>query len=433
MPPRSRQVPQSKPRPQPRQREFAQVTVTALGGLGDGIARLDDGRVVLVPDAVPGDRLVIEQLPQSRGTLRGKIAEILTPSPHRQTPPCPVFATCGGCNWQHIELATQSAEKASFLAHALGKSLDVAIAAQPVPPWRHRRRVRLHLRMERGKLVAGMMARASHEIVAIDDCLVLTEPLSRLLRVLPDAVRPWLKVGEAYAVEGAEGVLVAIHGLPHDFRVLPEATALMVELGIAGLSLSLGRHQDRAGLAEVTLPETLDAWPVHVDAAGFCQATEAGNRAIRQAVTAALDAVGPVPRIQEFFAGSGNLSTLCIGRAPVVRTIELDEAAVARARLSLANAPEFQLFCGDVDELVDAAVPGELWLLDPGRTGARGVAQAAANQGPQHIVYVSCALDTLRRDLQILQGAGYTVQSATVIDAFPHTPHVEAVVRLAKA
>ena len=58
--------------------EMAIVDVTALGGLGDGIARLEDGRVVLVPDAVPGDRLLIEQLPQKSGMMRGKIAEILT-------------------------------------------------------------------------------------------------------------------------------------------------------------------------------------------------------------------------------------------------------------------------------------------------------------------------------------------------------------------
>ena len=429
---RSRQVPQRKPRPQPRQREFAQVTVTALGGLGDGIARLDDGRVVLVPDAAPGDHLVIEQLPQARGILRGRIAEILTPSPQRQTPPCPVFSVCGGCTWQHIAPATQVAEKVSFLRHALGPAAEVVQAPQPVPQWRHRRRVRLHLRQEHGKLVIGMMARASHDIAAVDDCMVLTEALSRVWRALPAIARPWLKVGEVYAVDGAEGVLLAIHGLPHDFRVLPQASELLAELGVAGLTLSLGRHQDQAGLAEVTLPETLATTPVRVDAEGFCQATEAGNRSIRQAVTEALEVIGPVPRIQEFFAGSGNLSVLCVGRAPVVRTIEREEAAVARARVTLAGATEFQLFCGDVDDLVDAAVPGEAWLLDPGRAGARGVAQAAISAGPEHIVYVSCAMDTLRRDVQILQGGGYAVQSAVAIDAFPHTPHVEAVVRLRK-
>lgn len=433
MRPRPRQVPPPKPRVKPLPMEVALVDVTALGGLGDAIARLDDGRVVLVPDAVPGDRLLIEQLPPQRGILRGRIAEIIAPSPYRQTPPCPVFAQCGGCTWQHIDLATQQAEKSSFLRHAIGRAVDIEVAQQPVPPWRHRRRVRLHLRCERGQLTAGMMARASHDIAEVDDCLVLTEPLSRLLQVLPDVARPWLKTGEVYAVEGVEGVLAAIHGLPHDFRVMPQASALLTELGVVGLTLSLGRHQDAAGLREVVLPETLGDWPVRVDGAGFCQATEAGNRAIRHAVAAALDAIGPATRIQEFFAGSGNLSALCVGRAPVVRTVERDADAVARARVTLAAAPQFQLFCGDVDELIDAAIPGEVWLLDPGRAGARGVCQQAMDGGPAHIIYVSCAMDTLRRDVQLLQNAGYAVQSAVLIDAFPHTPHVEAVVRLQKS
>ena len=409
---------------------MSRVTVSALGGLGDGIAKLEGGQVILVADAVPGDELLIEHLPQQRGTPRGRIADILVPSPHRQTPPCPVFAKCGGCTWQHIDLTTQRAEKASFLRHATGRAVEVTVTETAVPPVRHRRRVRLHLRHDRGRVVVGMMARASHDIVDVADCLVLTEPLGALLHALPTATRAWLKTGEVYAVEGAEGVLVGLHGLPIDFNTMPSAEKLRAELGVAGLTLSLGRHTDAAGLREVTLPETQGAWPVRVDAAGFCQATAAGNAAIREAVTQALDALGPVPRIQEFFAGSGNLSALCIGRSPVVRTIERDEAAVSRARATLTDAPGFQLFCGDVDELVDAAVPGELWLLDPGRTGARGVCQAALTAGPTHMVYVSCAMDTLRRDLQMLQSAGYVVTRAVVIDAFPHTPHVEAVVTL---
>ncbi len=433
MQPRSRQVQPAKNRDKARKSEVSLVEVTALGGLGDGIARLDDGRVMLVADAVPGDRLLVEHLPIVRGLLRGRIVEVVAASAHRQTPPCPVFAQCGGCTWQHIDLATQHAEKTSFLRHALGRTAEITTEIQSVAQWRHRRRVRLHLRTERGKLIAGMMARASHDIAEVSDCLVLTEPLSRLLQVLPDVARPWLKTGEVYAVEGVEGVLVGLHGLPHDFRLLPKADALLAELGVAGVTLSLGRHQDAAGLREVTLPETRGDWPVRVDAAGFCQATEAGNQAIRHAVSAALAAIGPVPRIQEFFAGSGNLTALCLGHAPVVRTVERDADAVARARATLAKAAQVQLFCGDVDELIDAPLAGETWLLDPGRAGARGVCQQAAVEGPQHIVYVSCAMDTLRRDVQLLQGAGYTVQSAVVIDAFPHTPHVEAVVRLLRA
>lgn len=419
------------------QNQQLDVTVHALGGLGDAIARTDLQQTVLVEGGVPGDRLRVLAMPH-KGLLRGQIAQILLPSPHRVEPPCPVFAQCGGCSWQHIDLEAQRAEKTKFVAHAVGMDVNLQPIQEVVPAWRHRRRVRLHLRRQDGQLRAGMMARNSHDLAATDECLVLVTELQELLQKLPQVAQTWLAEGEIYAAQGVHGVqgvqsvIASLHGRPMAGIPLPTAREIQSQLGLAGLTLQLGRHADRAGLEEVTLPETAGPLPIQVSAEGFCQATAAGNAAIRQAVQDALEAVGQVPRIQEFFAGSGNLTALCSGHAPLVRTVEHDQAAVARARQTLTQNPEtqWQLFCGDVDDLAEPPQTGELWLLDPGRAGARGLSEKMQNHGPQHVIYVSCAMDTLKRDLAILRTAGYKVQSAVGIDAFPHTAHVEAVVRL---
>ena len=412
--------------------EWTEVSPHALGGLGDAIARQTDGQTVLVSDGVPGDVLHVHLTPAGKGLSRGRIAAIVQPSPHRVTPPCPVFARCGGCTWQHVDRALQLAEKQKFVQHAVGREVVVAVPTADVPDLAHRRRVRFHLRRQPKQLVAGMMARQSHDVAPTDACVVMTAPLSRLLRELPALASPWLVQGEVYAIDGVEGVIAVIHGPPAGPGKPPTAQALLTKLGLAGLTLSLGKHVDRAGVATVTLPEAAGPLAVHVDGQGFCQATEAGNVAIRTAVSAALDAVGPVAKIQEFYAGSGNLTVLCAGRAPVVRTLEHDVAAVARARRTLAeeSTTQWQILAGDAETRLEPAQANELWLLDPGRPGAKGVVEAAVDLGPRHLIYVSCAMDTLRRDLAVLQQAGSVTVSAVAIDAFPHTPHVEAVVHL---
>lgn len=437
MPTRSNR-PHRPHRLEPPQPAF-EVTIAALGGLGDGIARLPDGRALWVADCAPGDVVrVVQTDPHGLGAhpkrLRGHIVELLEASPQRVAPPCPVFARCGGCAWQHVALPAQQREKLSFVQHAVGPQVVATASAQPIAAWRHRRRVRLHLRHHGGALAVGMMARASHEVVPIAACEVMTPALAALLPRLGDVARPWLKTGEVYAVEGVEGVILALHGLPLSFASLPLAPELLERLEVAGVHLALGRHVEAAGLREVTLPETLGPQPIRVDASGFCQATADGNAAIRHAVAAALAEIGPVPRIQEFFSGSGNLTALCLDHTPSLRSVERDPAAVARARASLGSAKsgQLQLFSGEAEDLCEPPQPGELWLLDPGRAGALALVKQAVAAGPRHVIYVSCAMDTLRRDVTVLQGAGFTVQSAVAIDAFPHTPHVEAVVRLVR-
>lgn len=417
--------------------QSAEVSPHALGGLGDAIARLTEGQTVLVADAVPGDRLLVQLTPGHKGLLRATIVDVLQPSPHRVTPLCPVFATCGGCTWQHIDRAMQLDEKRKFVQHAIGQSVagqgvDVTGPLAVVADWRHRRRVRFHLRRQPKQLAAGMMARHSHDLAPTSDCVVLTEALARVLGALPKLAERWLVQGEVYAVEGLEGVVAVIHGPAPSPGKPPSAETLAAQLRVQGLTLSLGRHHDHFGLTEVTLPEAAGPLPVTVDAQGFCQAAQAANVAIRSAVVAALDTVGPVPKIQEFYAGSGNLSVLCAGRAPIIRTLEHDVGAVTRARKTLAADTQsvWQVLAGDAEERLEPAQLGELWLLDPGRQGAKGVVESAVELGPRHIIYVSCAMDTLRRDVTTLTNAGYVVQSAEAIDAFVHTPHVEAVVHL---
>jgi 23S rRNA (uracil1939-C5)-methyltransferase len=420
-----------------------EVAITALGGRGDGIGRLTSGEVVLVRDGVPGDRVAVT-LQRLAGRLHGRIIALVDASPQRERPSCPVATACGGCSWQHVARETQENAKRDLCRRALGTDTFAWIA--PVPAFAHRRRVRLHFRRDGDTLRAGFLERERDTLCATNACQVLVPALDGLIARATAALQPRIERGELMATDGAEGCVAEVHARP-----LPDAAPLDADgarqlaatLGLCGLDLHLGRHSARWGRTDVTLRETVlplvphgCTLPIAASAAGFSQATEAGNAAIRQAVCAELDAIGPLDAAFEAFAGSGNLSVLLVGRVRHLTTVELDRDAVARARRALTSASDLgtdvTVACGYAGASARAATNADLWLFDPGRPGAREVCEAALNRQPRHLIYVSCAPDTFLRDRKILELGSYRVISATAIDALPHTPHVELVARFVR-
>ncbi len=418
-----------------QRQEEATLQVHALGGQGDALARLPEGEVVMLQGGVPGDSVRVRLLGKLRGVQRAELLEVMTPSPDRVAALCPVADRCGGCDWQHVSLDLQRREKLAFAQRALGRDGAKVDLDGRVEAFGQRRRVRLHLREIAGVLQTGMMAKSSDRLVATRACPILAPELETLVARLPEVLAPWVVQGEVYATLGAEGVVAIVHGRPRAPDQEPPIEALAQALQLHGLSLHLGPWQGHFGAREVTLTETSGPMAMTVDAAGFCQATASGNTAIREALLAGLQAIGPVTRCDEFYAGSGNLSALLVGHVEVLRTIEADESATRRARKMLAAAEALgtkaTVLCGDAAQLAEAGA--DLWVLDPGRPGARELVEQAVDLGPKHVLYISCALDTLARDLKILAQAGYVQRSAVMVDTFAHTPHAELIVRLERS
>jgi 23S rRNA (uracil1939-C5)-methyltransferase len=174
-----------------------------------------------------------------------------------------------------------------------------------------------------------------------------------------------------------------------------------------------------------------DSEPLELAPGGFGQASEAMSALLAQRVDAAAAEVAPA-RIVELHAGAGTLSVMLARRAPLV-TYETDAAACEAARANLARRGlQAKVVHGDAATYLRAPRP-DLLVLDPPRTGARGVAERLANEPVPHVAYVACDTRTLARDLAILAAARYVPVRAEAFAMFPHTSHVEALVLLAHA
>ena len=156
-----------------------------------GVGRVD-GKAIMVPNSAPGDRLVARIIESKERYAIGEIVKIVTPSPLRQTPPCPYVGDCGGCTWQHIGYLEQLKAKEQSVADALrriGKldNFDLRpIIASPSAE-HYRRRIRLQVSAVKR---LGFYSNASHHIVEIDNCLIAAHPLNAVIAPLRRLARP---------------------------------------------------------------------------------------------------------------------------------------------------------------------------------------------------------------------------------------------------
>lgn len=423
----------------------AEATVAELAHGGDGVAFASIGgerRAVFVPGVAPGEALRIAIDPSTR-PARGRALAILGPSADRVAPPCPVVDACGACDWMFLSPAAQAREHAELARRALGKLLRArAVTAHPADvPVGYRTRARVHVEASRGRVVVGMHGRRSREPVSTPVCVVLDPAIDAVRTQLPALLAGARGRGEAAI---ALGKIAPQRRAVVDVRFegdLPDAVFARVDASVRegvldGARIFAGDVRVPAVIGDPT-PWLVgaDGAPIVLAPGGFAQATESGNARLASRVAELAAACASGQPIVELYAGAGNLTVL-LARAHAVTAVEegADACAAARENLRQRNL-EARVVVGDA---AAHALPRDLRLLvlDPPRTGARDVvtriAATHARARPRAIVYVSCDLPTLARDLAVLGEAGYALESVDTFEMFPQTSHVETVAFLVR-
>ncbi|MCP4656454.1 MAG: class I SAM-dependent RNA methyltransferase [bacterium] len=371
---------------------------------GDGLARFD-GVPIFVPRAAPGDLLRVRLVDRRTDYGRAEIVEILEPGPGRRSAPCPHFERCGGCDLQHLEEDLQLRLKAEAFRETLlrvgGIEMPARVAVERGEPWGYRMRTQLHVAESEHGPQVGYFARRSRELVAVDRCPVLVPELEQLLPRLPDLLRdqPHRRLDLTVGDDERWTSSPVIEGLPH-----------------GEVSTQLGELTYR------------------YDARCFFQAH-------RQLVPALIEhAVGPAEGEDacDLFAGVGFFSLPLAKRYRQVIAVEGDRVA---ARFARNNARRNRLRNLQVDALaIDAWIsrqpagdgqrsPARV-LVNPPRGGLSSLLRRWLRQArPQRLTYVSCHPATLARDLKLLERA-FRIDSLALLDLFPQTGHMEAVVQL---
>ena len=437
----------------------AVLTIDRMATGGDGVGRLD-GMAVFVPRTAPGDVVQVAITRHARFG-RGRVLQLLTPSPHRVEPPCPHYGNdrCGGCQLQHLDAASQQAARRHLVQETLGRLGRREVTLPPLTsgePWAYRRRLTVTLVRTGSRWIGGLHPHDDPvRIFPLDQCR-LVEPAidaawqgtrallrSRELQ-LPDV--PRLRLGlRGASTDGAQVTLV-IHG----GREWPAADmwGRVAGSSVPGV-VAVWWHPEGADRAQAIwsspdVPMTDDlpeeeapatpgetGAPSGNEAMAFAQVNAEVARALRAEVVEAVREVAPT-HVVDAYAGSGVLAGELTRAGIRVTAIELDPAGVAalRARLPATGAAAATVLAARVEEaLPTIPTPVDVVVLNPPRRGVdpRVCAwlESAAALGVRRVVYVSCDPATLARDLTRVPG--WRITRVACFDMFPQTAHVETV------
>jgi 23S rRNA (uracil1939-C5)-methyltransferase len=430
-----------------KQRQPETATIESATHDGRGIAAVS-GKKVFVAGALPGETVEFIRRKSRRNFDEAELLAVIEPSADRIEAKCEAFGRCGGCSLQHVSEDYQRSIKEQTLRDNLQRigKVEPEVWLQPMigPVWNYRRRARLAVKdvPAKGRVLVGFRERHAPFITDMHRCEVLTSPVDGMIDALSElvaklSIRARLPQIEVAVAENALALVFRVLDEPGDadrehliaFGAAHDCRIYLQPGGLDSLQLIQPDNDDES--LYYTLPEfdiKVDFEPVD-----FVQVNSDINQrmvhfAIEQLQT------GPEDRVLDLFCGIGNFSLPLARRSGTVLGIEGEKTLVTRAsdnaRKNGLDNVEFRV--ADLSK-IDGS---EAWvkagwdrvLLDPARSGAAEVVARMSLLAPERIVYVSCHPGTLARDAgTLVHEQGYTLESAGIIDMFPHTAHVESI------
>jgi len=456
---------------------LAELDIEKLADDGTGIGPVD-GVPVHVEDAVPGDRVKAYIYDASSDRAEAKLDTLLAPSDLRVEPRCRYADDCGGCTWQHVDYEAQLAAKRRHVAEALGEPTSIDdVEVRPTLPspkqFFYRNKMDFDFSTDRwltrgeidtGKefdtdFALGLHAPGNfYKVLDLQECHLHSELSARLVNRTRDFVkekgwRPWdirnhegflrhlvLRTGEQ---TGDCMVNLVTCGAPED-RISAFADFLRGEFPEVTTYVHTnhtGKSQNPEGEEQVVfgpgvIYDEIGDYRFEISPSSFFQTNTLQAERLYEVARDFAD-LHPTDRLYDLYCGAGTISLFMSAHVDEVIGAELVEDAVANARTNVAmnGVDNCTFVSGDLkeqftDDFVDTHGQPDVLIVDPPRAGMhKDVVAQIADFAPERFVYVSCSPQTQARDLERLRNT-YRIDAVQPVDMFPHTPHVENVVRL---
>lgn len=453
------------------------IEITDVAAEGNAIAKVDK-MVVFVPYGAPGDIADIKLTRKKHSYAEGHIAEMKRPSPIRVEPRCEHFGLCGGCRWQHLPYDFQIASKQKQVKDALDRIAKVdypeispILGSENIFCYRNKMEYTFsnkswltYEQMRSGEEFPDRDAAGFHIPGAFDKvldikCCHLQDDLGNRIRLFvkqycKESVLPFYDLrnqvgfirtlmiriastGEVMVVVVVgEDNQAALTGLLNAVKdSFPEITSLQYVVNLK-VNDSIADQEVLLFSGKPYIEEEMEGLKFRVGPKSFYQ-TNSRQAYTLYKVTRDFAELSGSELVYDLYTGTGTIANFVSGKASKVIGIEYVEDAIRDARInSEVNGIEnTEFFAGDMkDVLTDDFVAEhgrpDVMIVDPPRAGMHGdVVGVIRNARPRRIVYVSCNPATQARDLQMLDDL-YRIDAVQPVDMFPHTHHVENVVKL---
>lgn len=386
--------------------EILRVEIEKVAHGGHFIAR-HQGAVIFVRHAIPGEIVEVEITGLDKSFARADVKAVLEPSPDRVTPHCRYSGTCGGCDFQHIDIARQRNLKADVIAEQFARiaKMEIDIEVEEISSPLHWRTRYAASTNERGE--AGFKAARSNRVIPISSCPIL----------LPEIDFPTLP-----------------------FEEISSNQRLEVAIGSDG-SRSIARMKERVGrTSERAVPEIVEGAAelnyqvgdlnFRVSQSSFWQSNINAPQALVDAVITFAD-LKAGDHLLDLYGGVGLFAGAAlshIGPGGRIDIVEGSASATRDAAFNFEGVSNVHIHTGDVVRALKKFKRADVVVLDPPRTGAgKDVIGELASLDVRTIVYVACDPAALARDTTYLNDMGYHLAELRAFDLFPMTHHIESI------
>ena len=446
-----------------------ELEITGIGSELQGVGRIGDGRVVFVPFALPGERVLAQPGSEQSRYIEARAVKILSPAPERVSPVCAHYESCGGCRTQHMspacalrlkrQIVTQQLER---IGHIIDPNVLPVVGSEEQTHYRNKAEFSVITGCNTDMPVIGMFSEGGENILTVTDCLLqhpaVEETIHSVLSWMkqthiPASDRNGRKQGIRYVVtrinkQGQIQVILSTVG-----RILPSCASLISSLctthraDFVGLAHCILNNRPSHALdgtmyslyGAKTMRESICGLDFDISPQTFLQVNSRQTDILYDIVE---KAVSPSPKqgVFDAYCGCGTISLMLARTCRKVIGVELNSAAVVNAKHNAeinGLSKKASFIAADAGKVVSEMlhkgnIPDAL-VVDPPRKGVdQKLIRAMIEARIPRIVYVSCNTGTLARDVRILTEGGYRLEWVQPVDMFPMTEHVETVVLMSR-
>ena len=438
-----------------------EAVVTDYTAEGQGVARVE-GCAVFVPNAIAGEKYIIRIEKAAKTWAAGKIVEILEKSPHRLQRECPISASCGGCDFWHMDYCEETRLKAERVRTCLNRIGGEALEEMPIlaapTVFAYRNKAQYPVSSQKGRVIAGFFKAGTHQVVENEKCLILPEETQQVRHIVIDYVNQfgitaynettgkgllrhiYVRRGQ---VSGQVLVCLAVNGrklpkweeLAERLKAVPGSTTLVLSVNTKKGNTVLG-DEEIVLYGPGYIEDTLCGLVFRLSPRSFYQVNHHQAERLYEAAIAQAQ-ITKKDLVLDLYCGVGTITLAMAKAAGRVIGVEVVEQAVEDAkenarRNGIDNA---EFFCGDAGKaalsLEEQGIHPDVVVVDPPRKGLNAdTIEALTRMAPKRIVYVSCDPATLARDVALLKERGYRLKNAQAADLFPRCSHVESIVTM---
>ena len=430
---------------------------------GAGVAKVE-GYPIFVPNGLPGEKAKIKVLKVNKGYGFGRLIELYEKSPYRVEPQCPIYKECGGCQLQHLSYEGQLKAKEKQVRDVLQRigrleNIDVHPVLGMKEPWRYRNKAQVPVGEQEGGLIGGFYQQRSHKIIDMKECIIQQEKNDEVVQAVIEICSRYgvtaydenthkgdlRHVMARYGLTTGEVMVVLItrtNELPHKNEIIKEITEQIK--GIKSIVQNINKQKTNVIFGDKTkvlcgeevIYDFIGDIKFAISARSFYQVNPEQTKVLYEKALEYAGLSGNESVI-DAYCGIGTISLFLAQKAKKVFGVEIVPEAIedAKRNAELNGITNAEFAVGEAEVVIpkwyEDGNTADVLVVDPPRKGCdEALLKTIIEMKPQKVVYVSCNLGTLARDLRILEDGGYQTVEVQPVDMFPQTMHVECVAHL---